>query len=138
LQRFGATEYADSRADIDQQIAALVGRGKLLLAPWVWIEQYPRYTKGIAYRVERLSGQYAKDQKNMGFLGAATERLEEQLLGYPGLLILCQAATQYRWMLEEFRISLFAQQLGTKMPVSIKRLDEQWLEVESWISANPR
>ena len=138
LQRFGATEYADSRADIDQQIAALVGRGKLLLAPWVWIEQYPRYTKGIAYRVERLSGQYAKDQKNMGFLGAATERLEEQLLGYPGLLILCQAATQYRWMLEELRISLFAQQLGTKMPVSIKRLDEQWLQVESWISANPR
>ena len=138
LQRYGATEYADSRVDIDRQISALVGPGNLLLAPWVWIEQYPRYTKGIAYRVERLSGQYAKDQQNMGFLGAATERLEEQLLGYPGLLILCQAATQYRWMLEEFRISLFAQQLGTKMPVSIKRLDEQWLQVESWISANPR
>lgn len=138
LQRYGAKEFADSRADIDRQIAALVGPGKLSLAPWVWIEQYPRYAKGIVYRVERLSGQYAKDQKNMGFLGAATERLEEQLLGYPGLLILCQAATQYRWMLEEFRISLFAQQLGTKMPVSIKRLDEQWLQVESWISANPR
>lgn len=74
----------------------------------------------------------------MGFLGPATERLEQQLLGYPGLLVLSDAASQYRWMLEEFRISLFAQQLGTKMPVSIKRLDEQWSRVQSWVGANPR
>ena len=138
LQRYDASAYADSRADIDRQIAALVAPGKLSVAPWMWVEQYPRYAKGIVYRVERLSGQYAKDQKNMGFLGPATERLEQQLLGYPGLLVLSDAASQYRWMLEEFRISLFAQQLGTKMPVSIKRLDEQWLRVQSWVSANPR
>ena len=138
LQRYDASAYADSRADIDRQIAALVAPGKLSVAPWMWVEQYPRYAKGIVYRVERLSGQYAKDQKNMGFLGPATERLEQQLLGYPGLLVLSDAASQYRWMLEEFRISLFAQQLGTKMPVSIKRLDEQWSRVQSWVGANPR
>jgi ATP-dependent helicase HrpA len=41
-------------------------------------------------------------------------------------------------MLEEFRISLFAQQLGTKMPVSAKRLDEQWQRVLGWLTTNPR
>ena len=36
----------------------------------------------------------------------------------------------YRWMLEEYRVSLFAQQLGTKMAVSDKRLSKQWSQVE--------
>jgi ATP-dependent helicase HrpA len=41
-------------------------------------------------------------------------------------------------MLEEFRVSLFAQQLGTRTPVSSKRLDEQWLAVKAWLTDNPR
>ena len=39
--------------------------------------------------------------------------------------------TLYRWMLEEYRVSLFAQQLGTKMAVSDKRLSKQWSQVEA-------
>ena len=38
--------------------------------------------------------------------------------------------TLYRWLLEEYRVSLFAQQLGTKLPVSDKRLSKQWGAVE--------
>jgi ATP-dependent helicase HrpA len=71
-------------------------------------------------------------------MAGATERLDEQVAAYPGLLVLSDDASQYRWMLEEFRISLFAQQLGTKMPVSSKRLDEQWQRVLGWLTANPR
>jgi ATP-dependent helicase HrpA len=40
-------------------------------------------------------------------------------------------------MLEEFRVSLFAQQLGTKMPVSEKRLTQQWDKVKQWVIENP-
>jgi len=116
----------------------LFAPGSLSFAPWMWLEQYPRYAKGIAYRVERLSGLYAKDQKNLMLMAGATERLDEQVAAYPGLLVLSDDASQYRWMLEEFRISLFAQQLGTKMPVSTKRLDEQWQRVLGWLTANPR
>lgn len=138
LQRYGANDYADSRSDVDRQIDGLFAPGSLSLAPWIWLEQYPRYAKGITYRVERLSGLYAKDQKNMTLMASATDRLDEQLVGYPGLLVLSDVASQYRWMLEEFRISLFAQQLGTKIPVSVKRLDEQWQRVLGWLTANPR
>jgi ATP-dependent helicase HrpA len=41
-------------------------------------------------------------------------------------------------MLEEFRVSLFAQQMKTRLPVSGKRLDQQWLKVQQWIEHNPR
>ena len=58
--------------------------------------------------------------------------------GYPGLLRLCAESDQYRWMLEEFRVSLFAQQMKTRLPVSGKRLDQQWLKVQQWIEHNPR
>jgi ATP-dependent helicase HrpA len=52
--------------------------------------------------------------------------------------VLSPEAVQFRWMLEEFRVSLFAQQLGTKLPVSAKRLDQQWQSVEHWMTNNPR
>jgi ATP-dependent helicase HrpA len=66
------------------------------------------------------------------------ERLQKKAKVYPGLLALSAPAQHYRWMLEEFRVSLFAQRLGTKTPVSTKRLDEQWRAVEQWLLANPR
>ena len=58
--------------------------------------------------------------------------------GYPGLIRLCNDAHQYCWMLEEFRVSLFAQQMKTRLPVSSKRLEQQWLKVQQWIENNPR
>ena len=65
------------------------------------------------------------------------EPLQEALGKYPGLVLQCEAAGQYRWMLEEFRVSLFAQSLGTRLPVSQKRLQEQWQQVERWLVENP-
>ena len=58
--------------------------------------------------------------------------------GYPGLVRLSPEARQYRWMLEEFRVSLFAQQMKTRLPVSNKRLEQQWQQVQLWIEKNPR
>ena len=66
------------------------------------------------------------------------ERLAKRRRDYPGLEVLSPEAVQFRWMLEEFRVSLFAQQLGTKLPVSAKRLDQQWQSVEQWMTNNPR
>jgi len=47
-------------------------------------------------------------------------------------------AFHYRWMLEEFRVSLFAQQMKTRLPVSSKRLEQQWQKVQEWTEQNPR
>ena len=66
------------------------------------------------------------------------QKLEECERGYPGLVRLSAEAFQYRWMLEEFRVSLFAQQMKTRLPVSAKRLEQQWRQVLQWIEQNPR
>jgi ATP-dependent helicase HrpA len=93
--------------------------------------------KALLIRVERLSGQYGKDQKHRATLDSLVSPLRELLQQRPGVLLLSEAASRYRWMLEEFRVSLFAQNLGTRQAVSAKRLEAQWTEVEAWVQANP-
>ena len=105
--------------------------------PGDWLGQYPRYMKALRHRLERLSGQYAKDQGHTALLQALAEPLREALGQRDGLLLRSAPAIEYRWMLEELRVSLFAQNLGTRKAVSRKRLEEQWLAVQRWLEDNP-
>ena len=102
-----------------------------------WLSQYPRYMKALRTRLERLRGQYEKDRKNMATLAALQAPLDQALQARPALLSLCAPARDFRWMLEEFRVSLFAQNLGTRRAVSAKRLQEQWQAVAIWLRDNP-
>jgi ATP-dependent helicase HrpA len=115
----------------------LLPAGFLRDTPAEWSAQYPRYAKALRTRLERLAGQYAKDQKYTAMLQALAEPLWNAVRDRPGLLLLCPAAAQYRWMLEELRVSLFAQNLGTRQAVSEKRLQEQWRTVRDWLDKNP-
>ena len=84
----------------------------------------------IQQRLDRLSsGSLLRDQEHSddlqarwhGYL-AQSEHDRQQGIYDPEL-------TTYRWMLEEYRVSLFAQKLGTAMPISAKRLDRLWEKV---------
>jgi ATP-dependent helicase HrpA len=138
LARYGANEYSEARADMEQQLQMLFSTKSLVETSSEWITYYPRYLKAIATRAERLPAQGGKDEKSMAMLLPQIERLVDGTKRYPGLDVLCPEAVRFRWMLEEFRVSLFAQQLGTKLPVSAKRLDQQWQSVEVWMTNNPR
>ncbi len=116
--------------DVAEQLARLVPLNFLTHTPWPWLQQFARYLKAIAQRLEKvnagarerdreLSAQVAPRWKQ--FL-ARREQHERQGIVDPELEL-------YRWMLEEFRVSLFAQQLGTSITVSAKRLDAQWAKV---------
>ena len=94
--------------------------------------------KALLNRVERVAGQYARDQDYTAQLQSLAAPMQEEMAARDGLLQLCPAALQYRWMLEEYRVSLFAQHLGTRQAVSEKRLRQQWREVVQWLEANPR
>ncbi len=131
-------EFSDSRSDIENHIALFLEPGFIANAPALWLEQLPRYGKAILHRIQRLKGQYVKDQKSLGWLSPSLARLQTAAAGYPNLVLLSPAAAHYQWMIEEFRVSLFAQHLGTRLPVSAKRLDEQWHKVTTWIEDNPR
>ncbi len=138
LVALGDADFGDSCGDIRAHIAGFLEPGLVVTAPAQWLEQWPRYAKGILHRTQRLNGQYVKDQKSMKMLAPCLERLEQAAGRYPNLVALCPEAMHYRWMLEEFRVSLFAQHLGTRLPVSSKRLDEQWRKVMTWVEDNPR
>ncbi len=88
--------------------------------PAQWLGNYPRYLKALDNRVGRLSGQYGKDQAHMLMLAQLTSPLYTALEQRPGLCLESNSAMHYRWMLEELRVSLFAQSLGTQMAVSQK------------------
>jgi ATP-dependent helicase HrpA len=110
--------------DIQQQLQGLYYPGLVYAAPAKWLQQYPRYIKAIQVRLDKVPSQVNKDRALMAEFAPLQQRLDEKLDKHgcainPYLL-------DYRWMLEELRISLFAQTVKTLMPVSIKRLNKQW------------
>ena len=132
-----AGKWPDTRDDIQRQLDALLAAGFQRDTPGDWLAQFPRYAKALLNRVERLSGQYPKDQAQTALLAALQEPLQKAMLERVGLLLRCEPASDYRWMLEELRVSLFAQNLGTRQAVSRKRLEERWRDVQAWLGDNP-
>ncbi|MFV0478619.1 MAG: ATP-dependent RNA helicase HrpA [Parahaliea sp.] len=138
LSKIAEDQWQSSRKDMLAQIERLLAPGFMRDTPLNWLNQYPRYMKALQQRVERLNGQPDKDRKYSELLAALAEPLYTAQRLRPELLLLCEAAGHYYWMLEEFRVSLYAQQLGTRLPVSEKRLRSQWQQVSQWLEQNPR
>ncbi|MDH0033238.1 ATP-dependent RNA helicase HrpA [Pseudomonas sp. GD04019] len=129
----GKIDLAQAMAlnDIKQQLANLVYPGFVRETPGEWLKEIPRYLKAIEQRFEKIGGQLQRDRVWTGELAGYWEQYQARAAKHaqegkrdPELVL-------YRWMLEEYRVSLFAQQLGTKMAVSDKRLGKQWAAVEN-------
>jgi len=137
LSKMPHGKFKENKADIEQQLDALLCVNFVSDTPSDWFAQYPRYIKAIRHRLERFSGQVAKDSQYIAILSNLSEPLTALVNVRPGVLQLCDDVCQYRWLLEEFRVSLFAQNLGTRRAVSEKRLKQQWERVEQWLQKNP-
>ncbi len=125
-----AAVWRDSVADARGQLAELTAPGFLTATPWTWLEHYPRYLKGIKLRIESLGGgSLARDRKGMDDLAPRRKAYLERRRQHDEIDVIDPELILYRWMLEEFRVSLFAQRLGTALPASAKRLDQQWVKV---------
>ncbi len=120
--------------DVSRQRKALVFSGFIYATPIDYLDELPRYFKALQTRLEKLGQQLAKDVKQTPELLMLTERMVEVFKQYPELRD-DEALIKYRWMMEEYRVSVFAQSLKTKYPISLKRLDKQWREVEKIIQA---
>jgi ATP-dependent helicase HrpA len=116
--------FAAGIAQMRAQLAALLADSFPATPVQPWFNQLPRYLKGISRRAGRIAANPERDAA----LGARIRPFEEQ---YRSLsegavpVAAMPALRQLRWMLEEFRVSLFAQELRTLIPVSEKRLQEQ-------------
>lgn len=120
----GEKKLAD---DIEAQLNELFCKDFLTTVPLSQLAHYPRYLKAIHYRLERYRDDPARDESRR----ADIERLAVPLMraraarrGQPDPRL-----DEFAWMLQELRVSLFAQQLRTPMPVSFKRLERVWAAI---------
>jgi ATP-dependent helicase HrpA len=113
---------------VGTQLAWLVYPGFLRLVPVAHLRQYKRYLRGAALRLDRARLSPAGDASKEARFAPYWARVENARR--PGSRINAAALAAYRWLTEEYRISLFAQELRTSVPVSPKRLDTLWRDVE--------
>lgn len=120
---------ANSLADLKFQMQRLVFPGFMAETPEDWLKQMPRYLEAALVRREKMQREVGREREFLHDFKPLWERyatrrehLARQGIADPELVL-------YRWMLEEYRVSFFAQILGTSLPVSLKRLDRQWEKV---------
>lgn len=135
-----ATEYQQLRLNLEkaprlwnavtgqvqQQLDELFGEDFLQKTPWEWLAEYPRYLKAARMRLEKLAvAGIQKDQQIAAHVltaWTAYQKIAQSAQSVQPDLV--DSLTMVRWSIEELRVSLFAQQLGTKLSVSAKRIDE--------------
>jgi ATP-dependent helicase HrpA len=109
--------------DINRQLAVMIYSGFIRNTPIIQLKAIPRYLKAIDYRLEKpeVDGQKSLEIKRF------TDRYWQQAEIYYAKRYLLPELDSFRWALEEFRVSLFAQQLKTACPVSAQRLEKAWM-----------
>jgi ATP-dependent helicase HrpA len=117
------------RADLQAQTQRLVFKGFLATTPWAHLQHLPRYLKAISRRLERFAQNPARDEQHRSNLAALWAQYEQRLARHRKAGIEDPHLQDYRWLLEELRVSLFAQELRTPFPVSYKRLEKHWAQV---------
>ncbi len=125
LRRF--TEAPELVRDVEEQLDALFPPDFLLAAPLSQLMHYPRYLKAIHYRLDRYRDDPKRDAERQAALTALRVPYLRALAARRG--VPDPQLTDFRWLLEELRVSLYAQQLRTPMPVSVKRLERIWATI---------
>ncbi|MBF0447136.1 MAG: ATP-dependent RNA helicase HrpA [Magnetococcales bacterium] len=115
--------------EIQEQLAQLLPADFLWQTPWVWLRHLPRFLKAIQLRLERRQQDPAKDNQKAQELSPLWKQFQRVKKQQEKEAITDPQIQIYYWMLEEFRVSLFAQELKTSIPISTKRLEKQWLNV---------
>jgi ATP-dependent helicase HrpA len=113
-------------ADIRAQLSRLVYKGFLIAAPWEQLAQLPRYLKAMQLRLDKYGNAPERDVKHTQSIAELTKRLDERLELQRKAGVADPRLEEFRWALEELRVSLFAQELRTPYPVSYKRLEKMW------------
>ncbi|HEX2518633.1 MAG TPA: DUF3418 domain-containing protein, partial [Castellaniella sp.] len=119
-----ARPWPDVLQDLQQQLAALVGKWFVRDTPAEQLKHLSRYLKAAQMRIEKLRQDPARDAQLMADIAALAvpwQRAVAQRKGAPDAQL--QA---FRWQMEELRVALFAQTLRTPFPVSVKRLQKAW------------
>ena len=123
-----ARPHTAAHADLQAQQGALMRRWFLRDTPYERLVHFPRYLKAAQVRIDKLRADPARDARNMAEMAPLLVQYQRAIAALKGA-----EDTQledFRWMLEELRVALFAQELRTPAPVSVKRLQKAWAAMQ--------
>ncbi|RJP65746.1 MAG: ATP-dependent RNA helicase HrpA [Comamonadaceae bacterium] len=120
---------AEVATDIGQQLQRLVSRRFLLQTPYAQLQHLPRYLKAVQLRLEKLRADPARDAARLAELRPQDQRFWRLVAERKG--VQDARLQELRWLLEELRVSFFAQELRTPQPVSLKRLEKAWTQLNT-------
>ena len=129
LETPAPAERAPARADITRQLANLTPPGFLATAPWSALSRYPVYFAAMRERLSRLAGAERRDAELQAQVRPFEDAMIRKAQEHAQRGIVDPELERLRWMIEEFRVSLWAQKLGTAESVSGPRLEKQWAKV---------
>ncbi len=110
--------------DIKSQCEWLLQKDFLASTPYERLQHIPRYLKAINLRLEKLRADPARDAKQFAQMQLMQQQWQRKLAALQGEVD--DRLTEFGWMLQELRVSLFAQELKTPVIVSVKRLQKMW------------
>ncbi|TRZ69317.1 MAG: DUF3418 domain-containing protein, partial [Rhodocyclaceae bacterium] len=111
-------------ADITAQVGDLFCRNFIVATPFERLAHYPRYLKAATLRLDKARVDAARDLRLMGEWLSLGKPFERERTARGG--VSDPSLEEFRWLLEELRVALFAQELRTPSPVSVKRLQKMW------------
>ncbi|MDB5873196.1 MAG: hprA, partial [Ramlibacter sp.] len=121
--------HPDATADAAQQLQRMMPKRFLAATPWTQLQHLPRYLKAVFLRLDKLRSDPARDAARLAELKPQEQRYWRLVAERKGAAD--ERMQEFRWLLEELRVSLFAQELRTPQPVSVKRLDKLWAQINS-------
>lgn len=118
----------EATKDAAEQLQKLMPKNFIAVAPWAQLGHYARYLKAITSRLDKYRADPARDASKLKELLPLEQRYWRLVAERKGQID--ARMQEYRWMLEELRVSFFAQELRTPYPVSAKRLDKVWAQLQ--------
>ncbi|QIL80569.1 ATP-dependent RNA helicase HrpA [Diaphorobacter sp. HDW4A] len=120
---------ADATADAAAQLQRLMPKNFIAIAPWTQLGHYARYLKAITIRLDKYRADPARDAAKSAEFKPLEQRYWRLVAERKGQVD--ARMQEYRWMLEELRVSFFAQELRTPYPVSAKRMEKVWGQLQN-------
>ena len=125
------TRWNDIGREIITHLRLLLAPPSLATVAWEHLVEFPRYVQATELRLDRLrGGGAARDRRLSSDWWHWMERYRQRSAQHRDRAVSDEELDTFRWMLEEYRISLFAQELGTRLKVSPQRLEKQWSRVQ--------
>ncbi|MGH8661620.1 MAG: ATP-dependent RNA helicase HrpA [Burkholderiales bacterium] len=124
-----AGSFPQPVADVRAQLARLVFKGFVSATPWPRLQDLPRYLKAVQLRLDRVAVDPERDQRHAANIAGLWRRYEERAARERRAGATDARLEDFRWRIEELRVSLYAQELKTPYPVSYKRLDKLWSQI---------